>query len=57
MMENQELGYKVRKRINITQNSRGVSVETTCEMVDVSNEEAVNEAKDLFERAKKAVND
>lgn len=50
-----ETNYKKRCRINYTMNSRGTSVETTCEIMDSDNESAVREAKDLYERAKKAV--
>ncbi len=50
----EEKTYSSRKRINITQNSRGINIETTCEMIDVDNETVVREAKDLFIRAKTA---
>jgi len=50
-----EKTYSTRKRINITQNSRGLNIETTCEMIDATNEEAVKESKELFELASSSV--
>jgi len=53
--ESKTIEYKQRKRIQYTRNSRGTSVETTCEVFDMTNEEAIREAKDLYARAVKAI--
>jgi len=54
-MENEKVegNYKIRRRINITQNSKGLGFDCTIEMFDVDNEVVVRETTDLVNRLKK----
>lgn len=60
VLENEvKVQNSLRRRISYTQNSKGFNTETTYELTEngkvISNQEAVDAAKELFELAKKAV--
>jgi len=53
MDEKVEGNYKIRRRVNITQNSKGLGFDATIEMMDVENETIMREVNDLVNRLKK----